>query len=52
MKLKLKFKRENMWEDDESEFEIQNEGMRHVKVREFCEAKLPVEENEKGVKRV
>ena len=26
MKLKLKFKRENMWEDDESEFEIQNEG--------------------------
>ena len=23
--------------------------LRHVKVREFCEAKLPVEENEKGV---
>ena len=35
MKVNLKFKMKAL--------------LRHVKVREFCEAKLPVEENEKGV---
>ena len=35
MKVNLKFKMKALF--------------RHIKVREFCEAKLPVEENEKGV---
>ena len=48
MKLKVKFERENMWQEDESEFEIQNErfGETWEGLENFCELKLLLEAKE------